>query len=128
LSSVFIDIYEIYFAPCDVDTIDYSQFYMQVPIRTLLSRIKTLYVFDEYSLVERSQVEWFQHDPKEIHECRIIKGSNFFRADTIWLNCSQDQWQERASRYWNGEMTDDPFPEVLVHGALYFPNWLGFAT
>jgi hypothetical protein len=83
-------------------------------------RIKTLYVFDEYSLAERAQAEWFQNDPKEVHECRIIKGSNFFRADTIWLNGSQDQWQERVSRYWNGEMSDNPFIEVLVHGALCF--------
>jgi hypothetical protein len=92
------------------------------------SRLKTLYVFDEYSLVERALKEWFQGNPKEIYECRIINGANIFRADTNWLNCAADQWQERASRYWNGEMSENSFPEALVHGALYFPNWLEFAA
>jgi len=94
----------------------------------LPSRIKTLYVFDEYSLAEKAQAEWFKNEPKEIHECRIINGSKYFRADTTWLNCSQDQWQEFASRYWNGEMSGNPFPEVLVDGVLYFPNWLEFTA
>jgi hypothetical protein len=30
------------------------------------------------------------------------------------------QW---FGRYWRGEMTDNPMPEIFVDGGLYFPGW-----
>jgi len=90
------------------------------------SRLKTIYVFDDYALVERALKEWFSKEPKMVYECRIMTGSITHRADTTWLNCSSEQWVNCAYKYWSGEMSNDPFPEVRVHGVLYFPKWVEF--
>lgn len=89
-------------------------------------RLKALYVFDEYALVERALKEWFPQAPKIVHECRILLGSVIHKADTVWLNSHPNEWNESAEKYWQGIMTPSPFPEILVHGALYFPDWESF--
>ncbi|PLK49559.1 hypothetical protein C0V76_03735 [Uliginosibacterium sp. TH139] len=89
-------------------------------------RLKSLYVFDDYALVERALREWFQNERKVVRECRLLVGAVTHKADTAWLNAHPAQWAQFAERYWVGEMTDNPFPEVLVHGALYFPEWESF--
>ena len=86
-------------------------------------RMKTLYVFDTLDLVERASEEWFQNERKIIHGCRVISGAVTHKADTVWLNSTEDQWLVNSRKYWNGTMSDNPFPEVLVHGAIYFPDW-----
>lgn len=91
-------------------------------------RLKSLYVFDDYALVHRALTEWFPTAKKIVYECRILVGAVTHKADTNWLNCLPNQWTVNAQRYWEGEMSDAPFPEVLVHGALYFPSWESFPT
>jgi hypothetical protein len=100
----------------------------QISYPHLPSRLKTLYVFDDISLVERALNEWFSAEEKSIHECRILTNSITHKADTTWLNCSEPQWRTNAERYWNGEMSETPFPEILVHGAIYFPGWEEWAN
>lgn len=90
------------------------------------SRMKSLYVFDDYALVKRALTEWFPNDNKTIYECRILSGSITHKADAVWLNSLQHEWPVNAEKYWSGQMSDHPFPEVLVHGALYFPDWEQF--
>jgi hypothetical protein len=50
------------------------------------------------------------------------------KADSLWLNARAEQFEENAEKYWEGEMTESPFPEVIVNGALYFPDWESFPT
>jgi hypothetical protein len=102
------------------EEIRYAKYPMRPP------RLKSLYVFDDYAFVERALREWFRQERKLVHECRLLLGSITHKADTVWLNAFQPQWAQNAERYWAGEMTDNPFPEVLVHGALYFPAWKSF--
>jgi hypothetical protein len=90
------------------------------------SRMKTLYVFDDYSLVQRALMEWFPNKNKTVYECRLLLGSVTHKTDTVLLNALPNQWAVNAVRYWEGAMTDTPFPEILVHGALYFPEWESF--
>ena len=89
-------------------------------------RLKSLYVFDDFALVERALREWFTNEPKIPHECRLLIGAVTHKVDTVWLNANSEQWRENAVKYWEGTMTANPFPEVLVHGALYFPDWQKF--
>lgn len=91
------------------------------------SRLKTLYVLDEYSLVTRALAQWFPNESKEVYECRLLLGSVTHKADTLWLDAPQETWLSSAEKYWEGVMTETPFPEVLVHGALYFPGWKAFS-
>ena len=89
----------------------------------LPSRIKSLYIFDDYNLVERAMNEWFSNESKAIHECRLLVGSISHKADTSWLKCMEHQWEEYANYYWSGAASNSPFHEVLVHGVIYFPDW-----
>jgi hypothetical protein len=98
-----------------------QQYYPELP-----PRLKTLYVFDDYSFVERALNEWFQDEAKIVHECRMLVGNKTHKADTFWLNSNADQWKICAKNYWSGEMSPEPFPEIIVHGALYFPEWQNF--
>jgi len=92
----------------------------------LPSRLKTLYVFDDYSFAVRAQSEWFPNEKKTILECRIFTCSVTHKVDSTWLITPSNQWPDAAQKYWKGEMSDTPFPEILVHGVLYFPNWEEF--
>ena len=89
-------------------------------------RLKALFVFDDVAIAERALEEWFPNEQKLVHECRIVCGSNIHKADALWLNARVAQFEEHAARYWQGEMTESPFPEVIVNGALYFPGWESF--
>ena len=87
-------------------------------------RLKSLYVFDDYVLVERALNEWFPNEEKIVHECRVLASANLHKADTTWLNSYPQQWVQAAKQYWSGNTTSSYFPETLVHGALYFPDWV----
>jgi hypothetical protein len=89
-------------------------------------RLKSFYVFDDRALADRAVAEWFASETKQIFECRVVRGSITHRVDTLWLNAQPAQWKANAEKYWRGEMTSVPFPEVLVQGTLYFPDWKSF--
>ncbi len=61
-----------------------------------------------------------------MHECRLLVGAVTHKADTTWLNCHEDEWVNCANKYWSGLMSNDAFPEVIAHGAIYFPNYKEF--
>ncbi len=90
------------------------------------SRLKSIYLFDDYGLVERALAEWFSNEEKTIHECRVLIGSAIHKADTTWLNCNPANWEECANKYWAGTMSEKPFPETIVDGAIYFPTYENF--
>ena len=92
------------------------------------SRLKSIYLFDDYSLVERALAEWFSNESKIAYECRVLTGSVIHKADTTWLNCNSINWEEYANKYWAGTMSDDPFPETIVDGAIYFPIYETFPS
>lgn len=92
------------------------------------SRMKSIYLFNDYSLVERALTEWFQNAPKSAHECRVLVNSAIHIADTAWLNCLPNDWEACARRYWGGLMSDHPFPETIVDGAVYFPEYKSFPS
>jgi hypothetical protein len=92
----------------------------------LPSRLKSLHVFDDHALVERALKERSANEQQASHECRLIEGSVIHKADAAWLNADESQWRESAEKYWHGLMTHTPFPEILVLGAVYFPDWQGF--
>ena len=92
------------------------------------SRLKSIYLFDDYGLVERALTEWFKNEPKAVHECRVLAESTVHRADTAWLNCLPNDWEDCANKYWSGMMSVSPFPETIVDGAIYFPTYESFPS
>ncbi len=89
-------------------------------------RLKALFVFEEVALAEHALQEWFSKEQKLVHECRVLCGSNIHKADSRWLDAPVEQFEGNVARYWEGEMTESPFPEIIVNGALYFPGWERF--
>lgn len=92
----------------------------------LPSRFKAFYVFDDYQIAEKALGEWFSNNNREIEECLLLPNCKTHRADTGWLNCKENQWEEYAQKYWDGNMSESPFPEILAEGSIYFPRWEEF--
>lgn len=87
------------------------------------SRNGVFFVFESDELALRVMETWFPKEEKHLLRVRILKGSNFFKADAKWLDCIEDKWEENAKNYWTGKQTSNPLPEILVDGGLYFPDW-----
>ena len=92
----------------------------------LPSRSKAFFVFDDYKLAEKALGKWFSNNNREIEECLLFSNCKIHRADTEWLNCEENQWEEYARKYWGSKMSESPFPEILVEGPIYFPKWEKF--
>jgi len=91
---------------------------------SLPTRNGAFFLFDDEDLAVDRSARWFQGQQRLLVRARIVVGSTVFRGDAEWLHVDEpEQWPDRARRYWSGEMTETPSPEVLVHGALYFPDW-----
>ena len=92
----------------------------------LPTRINALFLFDDEELARRAAAnpDWFGNEERLLVKARLVDGSRVFRADAGWLdNAAPGQFAERASRYWSGEMTSSPMPEIIVCGLVYFPDW-----
>jgi hypothetical protein len=89
----------------------------------LPSRNGSLYVFDRREIADAIGNIWFGEKPRHLVEARIVDGARVCRVDAKCLNCHPADWQRNAERYWSGEMSADPIPEILVDGWLYFPRW-----
>ena len=92
----------------------------------LPSRLKSFYCFESKDLAERAAREWFGNELRTPLELRIATTARVHRCDAKLLEAPEVDWQMSAERYWKGEMTEKPFPETLVHGAVYFPDWEQF--
>jgi hypothetical protein len=91
--------------------------------KNLPTRQHDLFLFDDKAMADRARQTWFPNEDRLLIDARIAVGSRIHRADSRWLDCGPPQWGENAERYWRGEMTDEPFPEIVVDGAVYFPGW-----
>ena len=90
----------------------------------LPTRSKTLYLFDSEDTAKTALASWFGREQRTLVQARIVAGSAIHRSDARWLDGTDESaWADRAARYWRGEMTDNPMPEILVHGSVYFPQW-----
>ena len=92
----------------------------------LPSRLKAFYLFPSAEVANRAQREWFASELKVTVRAWIAQGSKVHEADAQLLRGSRESWPRNAERYWSGEKTNDPVPELLVHGSLYFPDWKSF--
>ncbi len=92
----------------------------------LPSRLKTFYLFESKASAEAMRNLWFPGESRQLVEARIWTRAKIHHADSRWLDGNESDWVSRAERYWLGDMTTDPRIEVIVHGAVYFPNWSSF--
>jgi hypothetical protein len=91
--------------------------------RLLPSRADAIFLYDDLQVVRYLLENWCRGDTRHVIEVRVVKGARLHKADMRWLDSVPDEWPELAARYWTGEMTGHPLPEVLVDGAIYVPRW-----
>jgi len=90
----------------------------------LPTRINALFLFESREVAQRATAEWFDKENRVLVRAQLANGSRTFRADARWLDgATTDNAEHRARRYWSGEMTPDPVPEIIVCGLVYFPDW-----
>ncbi|MFO0995291.1 MAG: hypothetical protein U1F33_01310 [Alphaproteobacteria bacterium] len=89
----------------------------------LPSRRHSALLFDDESIAREAATRWFAPEVKHVLDVRIVWGTKLHLADARWLECDEERWHDHAQAYWTGEMTNDPLPEVLVDGLVYFPSW-----
>jgi hypothetical protein len=92
----------------------------------LPSRMKALYCFEKRELADRAAREWFGNEARLTLKLRITTTALTHTGDAMLLEAREQDWQDAAEQYWKGKMTDRPFPETVVQGAVYFPDWESF--
>lgn len=89
----------------------------------LPSRIKALFGFLSKDDAERAIREWFPDKDKVVVEMRVAKQAKVHLADARHLDSAEPEWPKAAIRYWEGKATEDPRPEAIIDGSVYFPDW-----
>ena len=87
------------------------------------SRMKALFLFDDRDMSLQAKDTWFPGEERNLLAVRVLQGSQVHKGDSKWLNSYEHEWKANARKYWAGELTADPAPEVILHGVAYFPDW-----
>lgn len=89
----------------------------------LPSRNKALFLFDSRDTARIAICKWYGGESRILLRTRITTSALYHTADATWLDCERRNWESYAYGYWSGRMTDSPIREVIVCGAVYFPDW-----
>ncbi|MCY1371196.1 hypothetical protein D9M68_523400 [compost metagenome] len=89
----------------------------------LPSRINALFGFLSKDDAERAVREWFRGEEKLVVEIRVAKQAKTHLADARHLDRHEPEWRNAAMDYWEGRVTEDPRPEVIIDGWVFFPGW-----
>jgi hypothetical protein len=92
----------------------------------LPTRLGAMFVFDDRAHAARAQQTWFAEASTHIFECRLFTNAVRHKADSVLLNAQAPDWNGNPHRYWQGQMTAQPLPEIIVFGGVYFPDWQSF--
>lgn len=92
----------------------------------LPSRRDAIFLFENETDLENANQKWWPGEPRRSLQAVIIDGSLLHKADTSLLDCLEDAWESNARTYWSGDQTENPLFEVIVQGAIYFPEWKSF--
>lgn len=90
------------------------------------SRLNALYLFMSKADVDLAMASWWRGEQRIICSLRVPKVSILHVADTRLLDARAEDWEENARKYWDGIMSDNPFPEAILHGLAFIPNIDGY--
>lgn len=91
----------------------------------LPSRREALFLFETKDDLERASQKWWPGRPRRCLQAVVQQGF-VHKADACLLDCFEPEWPDKARAYWSGGRTADPLFEVVVQGAIYFPEWETF--
>lgn len=84
-------------------------------------RLKSLFAFASEADARTST--WFSQESRLLVQVQLSTDTAFHIADASHLESSEQDWPEKAHKYWSGEISTTPKLEVLIHGPVYFPGW-----
>lgn len=93
----------------------------------LPSRRNGFYAFRSADEAHEAAKIWGLGD-RLLVEVEPAEDAKVHQADAKLLDCTQDQWEANAEKYWQGEYTSNPLIEVIISGYLYFPAWQTFPS
>lgn len=93
---------------------------------SLPSRDGCLFLFEDEDSYNKACKIWWPNQNRRKLIAEIVKGSIVHRGDVKWLDATEPNWRNNAAAYWRGETTQDPLFELVVQGAVFFPEWEKF--
>jgi hypothetical protein len=88
----------------------------------LPTRLGCIFLFLTREGADRGNAEWW-NGVNVILEARIVSAVSVGTFDARQLEALSDQWEAAARRYWAGEFTADPRPEVVLCGTIQLAGW-----
>lgn len=90
------------------------------------TRINALFVFAREADADHANRNWFGDRPRRKVRIQCVSGEPY-QADSKWLdNHTGISAEIRATNYWEGKLTGNPFIECIYHGAIYLPDWRSY--
>lgn len=92
----------------------------------LPSRKNALFLFEDELSLQIAEKKWWPGQSRKNLSAQVVDGSSIHKADSNWLDCTEEAWERNANAYWSGLTTPEPIFEVVVQGQIYFPDWQEF--
>ena len=87
-----------------------------------------IFLFDEKQHIDMALEKWWQNKEVRVYQAEIKKVVQIHKADSNFLDCLPEKYEENARLYWSGAKTEAPLFEVIFQGVLFFPEWEKFPT
>lgn len=81
------------------------------------SRMGAIYLFQDYQAAIEANDKWWSNN-RNIYKTKIKQGSIVLVADSEWLNCTSQDYENNAHNYFQEKMTANPIIEVVVMGVV----------
>lgn len=87
------------------------------------SRMKALFLFVSQEDVAYARQHWWGGASRVVFAVLVPQQiAKIHIADSRLLDSARQDWEADARRYWNGDLTEAPFLEAVVHGPVLIPN------
>jgi len=81
------------------------------------SRMGGIYLFQDYETAVNANERWWGNK-RNFYEAKIRNGSVFMVADSEWLICTPQDYEENANNYFQEKTTNRPVIEIVVMGVV----------
>lgn len=85
-------------------------------------RLGSIFLFPTREAADKANSDWWSNQ-RQILLAKIVQAPRVGTFDAKLLDATSDEWEKSAHRYWSGEMTYNPSPEVLIDGIVQLYGW-----
>lgn len=81
------------------------------------SRLGAIFLFPDKEAAARANMQWW-NGSKSLYMASTIFCHSQLHADSAWLNCSKNDWEECAHAYFSGKQSNSPLVEIVFVGIV----------